>query len=298
MITVRPNQTWLCEACALRFERPPFCPLCQGPLVDLTDSSARAAALSRMQRETLGSRIVAFISPGTGSRVAIIVGAIIVLTFAGMFLGARLAGGIGWMLGFVAVPAGLTVIWMLWLPNLHIAPDRARRMVRLPIGVSEPPAINHDARRDRVHGRIREAPELIVSPLSGERCVAYRLTGRVGRTAIDEAAATPFALETDCELVEVDPRPATIVLELAEPRRIESVTPQLAELLRRCGASPESDQVMLAETRVMVGDELTIEGSVQSASRAAGYRGTRSVKLFREHAGSPLVLENRRPSDP
>jgi hypothetical protein len=282
----------LCETCALRYEQRERCPECDEPLIDLTDAGARNAALSRMRRETLGSRTVARITPGTGCRVAVIVGGIIVLTFAGMVSGAVLAGGVGWMLGFFLVPVVLTLAWALWFPTVHLAPERARtKTVPVPIGVSEPPVIEPSGRRDRVRGRILEVPELLCSPLAAERCVAYRLAGRVGRTAIDEAAAMPFVLETESELVEIDPRPATILLELPALRRVAPVTPQLAELLRRCGATPESDEVLLAEARVMVGDEITVEGSVHSASRAAGYRGKRSVRLFRERQGSPLVLD-------
>ncbi len=44
--------------------------------------------------------------------------------------------------------------------------------------------------RTRVHGRIH-ARALLVAPLSGRRCVAYRVWGRIGEE-IDQSAGVPF----------------------------------------------------------------------------------------------------------
>jgi len=245
-----------------------------------------------MQRPTLGSRLVARLTPGPGCIVAVIVTLIVLLTFVGMVVGAWLAGGVGFMLGFFLVPIVMTVVWVLWFSWLHEEPLRPRmKLEPLRVRVLPPPAVDEKAVRQRFHGRIRDAGDLLRSPLTGAPCVAYRLCGRVGSVEIDEADATTFSLEVGSELIEVDPRPATVNLRVGEPQRIVEVSPALAELLSSRGASPEADEVVLGEAHVCAGDEVSVEATVLTAARPAGYRGSTRTKVLHEQTGSPLVIE-------
>jgi len=289
---MRSGQTFLCEACRLRMERLARCPWCDGAIVDLSDPRVRREVLPRLRRQTLGSRIRARLTLSPGCIVAIIVTGIVVATLAAMVAGAVFGGALWGMFAFIAVPVVLTVIWTLRFSDLH-EKDRTPEIVTvdIPLRLHRPPSPDASANRARFHGDIEEADGLIVAPLSGEPCVAYRLVGRVAGSAIDEGDATPFVLKTDSESIEVDPRPATLALHTTDPAPVGELSDGLRDFLRDRGAHPIGRNVELAEARLVLGDSVSVESSVLDVQRPDGYRGTRDAKLLKEQPGSPLVIE-------
>jgi len=290
---MRPNQTFFCEACTLRFEQRDHCPECDDQSVDLSDPVVRGRVSARLNRVTLGSRIRARLTLKPGCIVAIIVTGIIVATLAAMVAGALLGGGLWGMLAYIVVPVVLTIIWTLGFGDLHEKSREPKLVtVDIPIRLHEPPSPDPSSERSRFEGRIDDADELVVAPLSGERCVAYRLVGRVAKSPIDEGEATPFTLVAGSERLEVDPRPATVALTTPDPAPVADISARLEQFLRNRGAHPLGRDVVLAEARLNIADAVAVESSVLTVQRPDGYRGTRDAKLLKEQSGSPLVIES------
>jgi hypothetical protein len=290
---MRSGQTFFCAACSLRFEPAERCPACGREAVDLRDPQVRRDILPRLRRQTLDSRIRARLTLRPGCIVALIVTGIVVATLGAMVAGAIFGGGLWGMLAYIAVPVVLTLIWALRFPDLH---ERNRQpevvMEDVPIRLREPPSADAHAIRILFHGQVDEAADLVLAPLSGEPCVAYRLVGQVGKSPIDEGEAAPFVLRTDSERIEVDPRPATVALSTPEPEPYSEIGERLRDFLRDRGAHPLGRSVVLAEARLERGDAVRVESSVLDVQRPDGYRGTRDAKLLAEQSGSPLIIES------
>lgn len=147
--------------------------------------------------------------------------------------------------------------------------------------------------RHRASGRV-EAAGAVIAPLSGRRCVAFRLRGRAGDLELDDADVAPFSLRGE-DLVDV--RAKSYVAALPEPD-VAPLTPS-PEQRARLAAFFEQRSLPFDPDRVELGESLLEEGELASAYGAeraelapagGGYRSAGIRRVLDDADGQPVLV--------
>jgi hypothetical protein len=157
-----------------------------------------------------------------------------------------------------------------------------------------------------------EEGNLVVAPLSGERCLAFRLVGRVGAALIDDAESAPLAVAAEGERVPI--RATSLLLDLplpdvASPELDGAAQARLRAFLAARGlpavpALPKSQRgprrsepdapplvIELGETLLREGDAITAHGAItRERAVGAGYRGTRQARVLGDGDQLPVLI--------
>lgn len=215
------------------------------------------------------------------------------------------------------IPIWVGVWWTLWLLDRarlarHLLATRAEATSQ----VSEPAPARLRTGREAIHGRAsleRGAP--LRAPLSGEPCLAFRLTGHIFGVPIDDAEVGPLAIETASgERVTVHagaialevppPDPWGMVVDDAVRARLDAFVRarHLPERLvdhRATGPRHGDGAIDLGETLLREGDPVVAWGGVRIENVAGGgYRQTRDARILVEDDEAPMLLASAAPESP
>ena len=292
---MRVGQTFACGRCALRFARVLACPECGSEaLFDLRDPAARKSLARRLGRLSLLGRILLPLAE-RGYDTVFFVTLIVVVTLAAMVVAMISGSLLAYFGAYLVVPIAGTVAWVLLWPKLleHLEEPKHRRALR----IHAPPRLAAAA-RTTLGGTVRGESSL-VAPLSGRACVAYRLVGRVGDDAIDDAAVSgSFEIELDEPDAKLELDGICFELPAPSPERTE-VGPVLAPLLSPLLAIGEDGvrgaRADLAEAILVPGDRVEVEGHREARTAPDGYRGTKRAVVLAVHGASPLRIRPARP---
>lgn len=311
---MRTDRTSLCTDCAVRFPAADRCPRCEGTAVfDLSRASARRKAL-----RTLKKGVDRFsperLSVGELLTTIYVKYGILLLTLVAAWFGYRLGGtivaaflyGVLALWGAVAaffVLAGVfyalsLIVRLLWLILGSVLrllrPPRARVIPRI-LAIDDQELLPETGGSE-VRGHVR-ARETIPSPLGHAACVAFRVVGEGPLGEVDDAGGTSFdVVMDDGRTVLVELGDASIALEVdASPRTVRPDAKLRAYLDER-GIFPERGPVRLAEALLHDGEAVVVVGARAAIEEADGYRGSKSIAVMKERAGTPLVI--RRPGSP
>jgi hypothetical protein len=186
--------------------------------------------------------------------------------------------------------AGVLVTDLCRLLHIQIMEDAAKPAVlRLP----GPPATSDGATRT-VPGRV-QAVETLGAPLSGERCVGFRIVGEHTLGPIDDGRCLSFTLVADTgNPLPVEVGQAWIDLPPSGTKRTTMLEGSLGDFLGPRGFFAE--KVELDEALLRDGDRVEVTGRVETRLRAEGYRGTVSADVLVGPPGSPLVIRGVPPA--
>jgi len=286
---VRVAQTFACSRCSLRFPRGPACPECgdEAP-IDLRNPDAKASLERKLgKRSLLGRWILPLAERGYDTVVFITL--IVVLTLAAM-LGAMLSGSmLAYFGAYLVVPVAGTVAWVLLWPKLleRLDEPKARRVLR----VYRPPRLPEKVRTTLTG--VVQGDATLVAPLSGRRCIAYRLVGRVGDDEVDDTVAATLDVALDNPDAELDLTGAIFELPTPAPDRTE-VGPVLAPILAPLVVVSDDDirgrEAHLAEAVLAPGDRVEVEGRRDVRAVPDGYRGHKQTLRLAVHGPAPLRI--------
>jgi hypothetical protein len=277
---MRTDLLRMCVPCLLRVRGSAArCPRCGGPLDGAREGRARLARRPDETRSPIAVALPVFMLSGCGAGLAIAmdgaaaigVGGLVMLESAAFL--APLGAAVGIFVAVVTRPLFSGKVPAR--PRLRV--HRARRAGR---GVV-------------VAGRV-EADETLEAPLSGEPCVAFRVTGRAGpgEDRVDDAGAIAFTVVTDGgERVRVLAPPARVRIA-TRPR---AATAAVADLLEPRGLVPGA--LELAEGHVAPGDRVRVTGTptqVADPRAPAGYRGDSFLRALVETDGVELEVRRAR----
>lgn len=197
------------------------------------------------------------------------------------------ATGLVFALAFIA-----KILLFTGLSTLRLLGLRRRHLPRILAIDDQDLSPEHDTQelRGRVH-----VPAPLRSPLRHLPCAAFRIAGEGPLGDVDDAEMTTFEVTTDeGDRVEVQGPTGSIAIEVKSEPRLLRPDAELSDFLEERGAFPDRGPVRLAEASVRDGDEVVVQGAVETVTRPDGYRGQATVKVMRERPGAPLVL--RRPA--
>ncbi len=134
-----------------------------------------------------------------------------------------------------------------------------------------------------------------VAPVSGKRCAAFRLVGRLNGIVIDDAGAGSFALEVGGSTVRV--RGTRFVALLPEPvdelhTLDENQRKRVRRFLKPRGIPLPKTGVVLAESLLEAGDSARVYGARVDEVEADGYRGTTVNRILDDSDGQPVLVES------
>lgn len=131
----------------------------------------------------------------------------------------------------------------------------------------------------------------VTSPLEGRACVAFRLTGRVGDFAVDDADAVAFVVEThDGRRALVEPSRAALALPTGPGRSLRAgAHDALRAFLSARGIRADVDGAALWESTLAEGDALEIEGALDLLDAEGAYRDVATLVL-RDREARPLTI--------
>lgn len=273
----------LCARCALRFPDAARCPVCGAEaLLDLRTSEGRASAEQRLTRPSALGRVL---RRWVDRRVdtVVMLASIIVATLLAMAVAMITGHMLAYFAAYLLVPVLGTLAWVLLWPALVTRVTRPK--VRRRIAVHRP---EHAPSQERttLSGTVRGEPSL-TAPLSGTRCVAVRLVGRVGKDEVDDVLTTDLEIALDGADARVELAGACFELTVGRPERVE-VGPAIAEALARAGVTPRGREVFLAEGVLLPDARVTIEGVSEEEIKPDGYRGGRAVRVLKGGTHAPL----------
>jgi hypothetical protein len=200
-------------------------------------------------------------------------------------------------LAFLMVPSVGAVQWALWSFD-HLR--RVRHLLR-ERGVQELAADldahRHalESERGQVDGRVMNADAApLIAPLSGDECLGFRLTGRVGSALLDDAfVASEVEVQNGDERTRV--RAERVILSIPEPtERVQELAPEqkmrVASWLAKLGL-PESNDVELGESMLREGNRVNAHGAEsREPARGEGYRDASHRTLLDDSDGVPVVI--------
>jgi hypothetical protein len=186
--------------------------------------------------------------------------------------------------------AGVLLTDLCRLLHIQITEDAAKPAVlRLP----GPPATNDGATRT-MPGRV-QAVETLEAPLSGERCVGFRIAGEHALGPIDDGRCLSFTLVADTgDPLPVEVGQAWLDLPLSGASRSAALGGALGDFLRPRGFAAKHAE--LDEALLRDGDRVEVTGRVETRLRAEGYRSTVSADVLVGLPGSPLVIRGVPPA--
>jgi hypothetical protein len=230
------------------------------------------------------------------------------------FLEGLVAGGAVQLLviALSAVPLLLGAQGALWIVDRarlakHLLETRVAERAQAARGRGLTPL---QASRDVVCGvASAEEGNLVVAPISGERCLAFRLVGRVDAALIDDAESAPMAIAAEGERVPI--RASSLLLDLplpalASPELGGAAQARLRAFLAARGlpavpgrqdgpqrSAPDAPApvIELGETLLREGDAITAHGAITSERAVgAGYRGTRQARVLGDGDQLPVLI--------
>jgi hypothetical protein len=194
----------------------------------------------------------------------------------------RVAWAVG---GTVMVPLlGFLLTDLFRLVHLQYMEDALKPPV---VRLFEAPAPGTGART--VTGRV-EADDSLTAPLSGEPCVAFRVTGEHPKGPINDGRCLAFTVVTDDGgRVPVEVEQAWLELPATKSGRAARLEGELQEFLRCRGFTAVEHE--LDEGLLRQGDRVAVTGLVEMRLRPEGYRGTTRDEALIGRAGAPLVIQ-------
>ena len=290
---MRTDRTYGCHACGARFWASSRCPRCGGSAHVIAEVEL-APLVPRVEVEQRALWRPVLISAATGKKLLVVLGAQTVGSVYLAWLATDMpeTSDLAALSALVSVSSITAVLVLLIVqaaaPWAHRLAARAASARRPASARPHPnPVVRASAARRTWTGAVR-AREPVVAPLSGERCVAYRLVGLGPRGAIDDACAAVLdvvlddgaTLEVDAQLATIDIEPPTAISEWSAPA---------TEWLRARGVA-EGDPLHVREAVLRDGERVTVSGVPEDAVRGTGLRGSERVVVVRDRAGAPLVI--------
>lgn len=215
------------------------------------------------------------------------------------FVGGFVFALFGW---FIGLTFSRLCRVLIGLPILLLSNTIPRKRRRFRVGTS-------DARRSgnpTVLGSVKGG-ELIEAPLSGEKCVAFRISGECDDYDIDDASMTNFLLEVSevTEPVLIKAESAIVNLSLRKSNKIVRISSEkqlsdkakdrLKKFLSFRGIILDSHCV-LTERILKVGDRVAIWGELSEEASASGwettFRKAPTISVLGGGSESPVVLED------
>jgi hypothetical protein len=167
---------------------------------------------------------------------------------------------------------------------------KSARSGKVLVGVAPPALPAADSERVR-HSGSAQCSEPLHAPLSGAPCIAYRLVGRVGECLVDDAAAAPFTIVArDGPRVAVLASAGILQLPVHTTDAAAGALERVASFLRERGVDAQSAPVELAEGLLSEGEEVVVEGTLESIASGKGYRGIAASELIVGRSDAPVVI--------
>ncbi len=289
-LAARTDQTKLCRSCVARFGGI-VCPACgDASPFDLSRAAERKRANDWIAALQPGSAMNPFIgSGGRGSwlvpagLLAVAVVWTIIALRSGFWIAWALAVAFGWM--FIARVMFGTVVPRVPREKLPKAVASFQVIGVLPPELP-PASADRILRKGSVH-----CEELLVAPLSGTPCVAFRLVGRVGDCLVDDGAAASFTLvPRDGPAVTVLSSASLLELPVRGAPAQAGALDRVRSFLAGRGVDASKDPVELAEGILANGEEVEVEGTLESVASGAGYRGTAHSELVVGRTDAPVIV--------
>jgi hypothetical protein len=148
--------------------------------------------------------------------------------------------------------------------------------------------------RAHVRGVAREGERSLRAPLSGARCIGFRLVGHVGHARIDDAALADLAIELPGEVAVARSRSAVMLARVtgAPVRVLTDAQRERVALFLKDRDLPMTDDLELAEALLVDGQEVVVHGAADSERHTGvGYRTAAERRVLRDEDGRPLVVE-------
>lgn len=151
----------------------------------------------------------------------------------------------------------------------------------------------HTRGRGRAEGIARSEGDALIAPISGRRCLAYRLTGSAGALLVDDGATTTFAVRTSEGDVLVRKGtafvalpPATTTVELDEEQRARA-----AAFLAARSLPFDAGDLELGESVLLEGEPVVVHGAEHTeAAPGADYRSVTTRRVL-DDADGPILIE-------
>jgi hypothetical protein len=282
---VRTNQTTLCPRCALRFWPTSRCPRCKKlGVIDLRDPAARKRCADGIHREPWWYRAM----PVSGLAYGITV--LLCGPAAGLAIGLSLEGLVG---ADLATLLGLGTGGATWA-LAHEAWKRLdfREAQSRPVRPFGSPPLSPHASRAALSGVVRIG-SAVPSALTRTPCAVFRLRAVASGTELDDGGGADFALELEGGervTVEIDGGATvdltTVWVDVDASALAPGSLRYLAERGLELGAVPTAwEEAVLCD-----GDRAEVHGTIEQRPVPEGYRGSRTTRVLRETAGSPLVI--------
>lgn len=145
-----------------------------------------------------------------------------------------------------------------------------------------------------ISGIVRQGPTSLSAPLSGARCVAFRLRLVTTETWLDDALVVPFLLESDDgQTYAVTARDIVIDADLRAGRAGDGELAKLKDFLASRALAPADIKGhRLAEAALCAGDRVTIVGLARDLPevQSLGFRGKVICHALVEPPGEPLCV--------
>lgn len=140
-----------------------------------------------------------------------------------------------------------------------------------------------------IRGRVVAAPRGLVAPLSGQPCVAFRISGATEWGLLDDSDLASFTMETDAhDETDVGPGPALVDAPLGEETTPEGdAADRLSAFLAPRGLAGEAT---VREGVVRVGDRIEVYGALSDRAAGDGYRSSKQRTVIRPGLVHPLAL--------
>jgi hypothetical protein len=284
-LAARTDQTELCRECLARFGGI-SCPTCGSPpTFDLSRPDERRQANDWLRHRHPEARPFLVDEPRPVLPVREMSIATVMLVGMGVIAGHWLA----WALG--AAGGSLLVARLVWTKHGARLTRKGTRSGKVLVGVVPPSLPGETTDRTERTGSVQcDAP--LRAPLSGELCVAFRLVGRVGECLVDDAAAAPFTIVTrDGPRVSVLASASIVELPVNSTEASAGALERVQSFLAERGIDADSAPVELAEGVICEGDEVVVEGTLESVASGKGYRGTAASEFIVGRSDSPVLIK-------
>jgi hypothetical protein len=149
-------------------------------------------------------------------------------------------------------------------------------------------------RTDHITGYIR-ATRSFPSPIHSTPCIAVVLHGTTDAGALNDASVTTFTLVDEQQQIIARFEGGSAVVDVKIPY-VSGVahrpTGALRDFIDARIELGQEDEVTVNETVLTDGECVSLEGPCTEETEASGYRGSRSVKIFRGTALQPVTLSS------
>ena len=148
--------------------------------------------------------------------------------------------------------------------------------------------------RDHVIGTARSDGETeLVAPISGKRCIAFRIRGRAGDQLLDDAGVSPLVIGSSAGSVVLRARALVVALSPfgVETRDLDvEQRTRLGRFYSERGLELDLDDVQLGESVLSVGDEVEAWGALSREPAESDYRSSAERKVLGDGDEKPVVV--------